>query len=123
MNSRSWDEALAGTLVGVGIVAVIIAVVVAAWCLVRLANLTARALAKNPSCLPLWAAIVAFHVCLVLAVATLEPFLGGLWLATAGLLALVARFVELYYSEVFEEPPSAKRLANDVLHEWWLQVA
>jgi hypothetical protein len=123
MGSSRWESALAGTILGLMLVVALVVLLIAAWCLVRATNLVLRVLVRHPKSRALWLALALFFAFVALAAVELTPIFFGLAFAAGLVLVLVARGVDLYYSELFEEPPSLTGLTHDVLHEWWKEAA
>src|SRR5262245_43030864 len=119
--SKSWDQTLANSVIGICIILLIIAIIFAAWASVRAANILSRGFAADPKSKPLWGTLLASTslVCAGLgAGSTPLLLLGG---AMFGVALIVAHGVELYHAENFQEPPSLERFRGEVLHfsDWW----
>jgi hypothetical protein len=110
MNRRSsWEDGLAQSLVGLAILLLIIAIIVAAWLAVRAANQIARGFAADSRSRWLWVGLLVF-VLLILG-AAMAASVVLLAAAGAALVALVvtARAVELSHAEI-PEPAFAREL-------------
>src|SRR5687767_6277495 len=120
MSRRSsWDDELAQSIVGLGLLLLILALIAAAWLAVRAGNQVSRGFAADSRNQLLWAALALFAVLLTIGVAISSPVaLAGAGVALAGLL-IIARGVELAHTERFQSPPSLTDIRKEMLYDWW----
>lgn len=132
-------EELAASLLGLGISLAIVALLLAAYGLVKAVNLVIRACARHRSSRPLRAALATFTCLWALAgltavLAALDaghtPALGYLagtcailGVLAAGALVLTAKIVELAHSDLVLRERSKEALISDVLQGPWWEAA
>ena len=120
-SSGSWEDELAGSLVGLAILFLIIALVILIWASVQIVNTLINGFAHAPRSKTLWLTLGAGVGFAVLALLT-----GAAWLfvgsAISFLVPLVcAKAIELTHTPLFEREPSREELLGQVVHvdEWW----
>lgn len=120
-SSGSWDDELAGSLIGLFILFSIVALVILIWASVRIINTLINGFAHAPRSKVLWLSLAAAVAFAVLALVT-----GAAWSLVGSAVSFIvllvcARAVELTHAPLFEREPSREELMGQVVHvdEWW----
>lgn len=117
-NNSDTASALTGELV----VLVVVVVLLTIWLMMKLYELVIRQLIAHPKCWILWLFTIA-HAVVSLLVMTSTSWNTALysWYTTSIVaLWMVAKIVELYYTEMAEKDVTYQSVKQSLFHEpWW----